>query len=213
MPRLTPSLAADTPTQRAVVWLPQDVVLACMAEASARFPLETGGTFMGWHASRDETVVTAMIGPGPAASHARRAFQPDQKRQLQQIARRYQESGRRETYLGDWHTHPGAAAGALSRTDRRMLRRVIAAPRARCPRPVLLVFWGCPQAWRRTAWIGERRRRLLPWNGVTIEQVMVRVYCRGDDAAATTTGRSEGGGFAHVTLRNGAAGTRDDSCP
>ena len=84
--------------------MPRTVKQACNDEASEMFPLETGGTYMGWWSYACTAVITTEIGPGPNASHGRHHFQPDQEWQLEQIARHYVASGRRETYLGDWHS-------------------------------------------------------------------------------------------------------------
>jgi integrative and conjugative element protein (TIGR02256 family) len=80
-----------------------------MGEAAARYPLETGGVFMGYWADDRTAVVTQAIGPGPNAYHHRHRFAPDQEWQTTEIAEYYRASGRRETYLGDWHTHPDEA--------------------------------------------------------------------------------------------------------
>lgn len=155
-------LASET-----VVWAQADILDVCRAEASRAFPLETGGTFMGWWAEPHMAVVSAIIGPGPRAEHNRTSFQPDQQWQLAQIAKHYEASGRRESYLGDWHSHPGAQHGGISGVDRGVLRRVIAAPAARCPRPIMAIFWGKPREWSLDVWIGQMEKRLF-WERLVV---------------------------------------------
>lgn len=148
----------------AVVWMAQHAHAQCVREAAFFYPRETGGTFMGyWSAGVQEVVITRVIGAGPRALHARMAFEPDQQWQLGEIARHYTASGRRESYLGDWHSHPGAGSGELSGTDRSVLRRIIRTPQARAPRPVSVVFWGGPGNWQVSPWVATlTTRAFLP---------------------------------------------------
>lgn len=140
--RLMPPVAADPPR----IELARGVLALCRAEADRCYPLETGGVLMGfWR--RHLAVVTQVIGPGPNARHERWSFEPDQEWQLGAIAAHYARSGRRETYLGDWHTHPDARNGNLSRMDRGVLRKVISTPSARAPTPVMMILYGSPAGW------------------------------------------------------------------
>lgn len=134
------------------VWLPANVLKECEAEASRWFPLESGGTFMGYSVDAHTTVVTAVIGPGPNAARSPVHFRPDEGWQLAEIARHYALSERRETYLGDWHSHPNASSGKLSRRDRRVLKCVIETAEARCPRPLMAILFGTPRDWRLALW-------------------------------------------------------------
>lgn len=158
------------------VWLPNTVTQECAVEADIKLPLETGGTFMGWWLNPDTAVVTAMIGPGPGALHERFRFQPDQQWQLEQIAAHYERSGRRETYLGDWHSHPGASSGALSWTDRGVLRRVIATPEARCALPLMMILWGSSGTWQLTAWRAQTVPRVVLWDKLHLDPVQIRAF-------------------------------------
>lgn len=140
------------------------------------FPLETGGTFMGWWADDATAVIGAMIGPGPEAVHELHNFVPDQHWQLKRIARRYDDSGRLETYLGDWHSHPKAASGRISRTDRGVLRRIIQCPEARCAKPLMSIFWGTPDALRADFYHASLQHRPMIWNRLVVEQAELRIY-------------------------------------
>ena len=158
-----------------LVWFSQNCLLSCGEEASRSFPFETGGTFMGWWADRDTAVITSVIGPGPKASHGRHHFQPDQEWQIDQIAKHYEASGRRETYLGDWHSHPNAISGTLSWTDRRVLRRIINTDAARCSTPLMSVFWGKPDDWEMVMWHSQLRQRSFLWDQLTVTKAALKL--------------------------------------
>ncbi|WP_265518721.1 Mov34/MPN/PAD-1 family protein [Nitratireductor luteus] len=160
------------------VWVPEDVVRDCVLSADGHYPLESGGVLMGWWSVENIAVVTAMIGPGPEALHERYAFQPDQDWQIEQIALHYERSERRETYLGDWHTHPDARNGTLSWTDRSVVRRIIATPAARCPVPLMMILWGAPESWNLSMWQGWLRPRKLLWDKLAIDTLRTATYQR-----------------------------------
>lgn len=156
-----------------IVWMSRSIAETCTEEASHKFPLETGGTFMGWWANRDTAVITGMIGAGPRAHHGQNSFQPDETWQLDQIARHYYNSGRRETYLGDWHSHPNASSGTLSWIDRRVLRRIIRTTSARCPNPLMIVIWGEDENWNVNTWCAWLRPRPFLWDELVVQHAML----------------------------------------
>lgn len=158
-----------------VVWMSQGLMQTCMDEAVRSFPLETGGTFMGWWADTTTAVINAVIGPGPEASHGRHHFEPDQKWQIAKIAKHYEASGRLETYLGDWHSHPGASNAMLSWTDRRVLRRIINTPTARCSTPLMAVFFGEPDDWEMVMWNSQLRRRSFLWDQLIMTKAAIKL--------------------------------------
>jgi integrative and conjugative element protein (TIGR02256 family) len=142
------------------LWLAYDVRTPLVAEAERCSPLETGGVLMGyWSSELYEPVVTSIIGPGPKARHLREQFEPDVGFHRAEVARRYEESGRRITYLGDWHTHPGGRA-ALSDLDVTTLASISVAPQARAPRAVMLILAPGPH-WAPAAWRARLMRRPL----------------------------------------------------
>lgn len=63
------------------------------------------------------------------------------------MARIYEESGRRSTYLGDWHSHPDGIA-APSREDHRTARAIRKHAPTRMPRPLMLVVASDETSWR-----------------------------------------------------------------
>lgn len=151
-----PGLAPHAP----LVWLPRAALHAMREEATRRYPCETGGVVLGYvvehseqgaekgrHGAPDTAdggtvlVVTAVVGPGPRAVHRRATFLPDHDYHAAEVARVYESSGRIWTYLGDWHTHPNAPA-YLSATDAETLERIARSPRARTPRPLMIVLGG-----------------------------------------------------------------------
>ena len=146
------------------VWLAAGVEEALFHEATSHAPHETGGVLMGWSTGED-ICVTNVIGPGPDATHERTSFLPDNKWQAEQIATLYERSGRRLSYLGDWHTHPGHQP-VPSLRDRRTLRAIARHKAARCPRPVMAIL-GQPEG---DTWVmrchvhegGRLQRRVQP---------------------------------------------------
>jgi integrative and conjugative element protein (TIGR02256 family) len=145
-------------------WISFDILRSLVSEADKRYPLETGGVLIGYWAEAADVVVTASVGPGPASVHNRFSYQHDHDWEASKIAERYEQSGRSEIYIGDWHTHPDASRGDLSFMDRRSIRRVIKSPDARVARPLMSVLFGEPGHWQFTTWVGELRPRwgLLP---------------------------------------------------
>lgn len=148
-----------------------------MAEADRLYPQETGGVFLGyWDVAGRDAVITGIIGPGPDAIHRSHGFIPDYAYQEAQIAEQYEASGRRHTYLGDWHTHPDAEHTRLSWRDRRTLGRIASSPEARSPVTLMGVMTGRPEDWTATIWKGEQRRS---WNfllGPNVSPLLVTVW-------------------------------------
>lgn len=172
--------STERPTDTAA-WIPASILQACRDEANAKFPLETGGVFMGYWCPGKGPVVTALIGPGPAAVYERRAFAPDQAWQTARIAEHYQASGHRKTYLGDWHTHPSARHGELSHTDRGVLCCIIDTPAARCPNPLMGIWAGDPEVgWRLHLWLATRRRRRWFRPVLTVTQLAFHIVPDGE---------------------------------
>ncbi|WP_157863269.1 Mov34/MPN/PAD-1 family protein [Bradyrhizobium tropiciagri] len=135
---------------------------AAKEEACYHYPLETGGTLVGYWSDADTVVVTRLIGPGPASIHGRYSFEHDHEWEAAQIADHYYQSARSQVYIGDWHTHPDASSGELSGTDRRAIRRVINYPEARVAYPLMMVLFGGPEEWKSTIWAAELKPR-WPW--------------------------------------------------
>ena len=128
-----------------------------LAAAKEKAPLETGGMLVGYLGVEPaELVVTGMIGGGPDAIEKREGFEPNGAWQREELARRYEESGRVTTFVGDWHSHPAGVA-APSRKDVRTARRISRARAARMKEPLTLIA-ACEENERWTI-AGYRYRR------------------------------------------------------
>jgi integrative and conjugative element protein (TIGR02256 family) len=123
-----------------------------MCEAEDKYPLETGGVLVGyWSEDGREVVITAVSGPGPKAIHSKSDFTPDYLYQDQFVASAYARSGRRHTYLGDWHTHPDGGT-KLSGLDKRTLRRISRAQDARAAAPIMVIVANDGASWEAAFW-------------------------------------------------------------
>jgi integrative and conjugative element protein (TIGR02256 family) len=159
-----------------LIWLPRNWHQQCVEDAALWFPLETGGVLMGYW-NGNTAVVTNLIGAGPNAVRETHNFEPDQTWQLERIAQHYTASQGRETYLGDWHTHPNAKSGQLSGLDRRVLRAILEKPEARTPRPIMMIVFGTNESWEVAAWLClPAKRRRLWWQVPTIVEINLRVW-------------------------------------
>ena len=159
-----------------VIWLSQIDHQKNCEEARRLFALETGGAYMGYWANEHEVVVTKCIAAGPNAVHTRYSFEPDYRWQQAAIAEHYEASGRRETYLGDWHTHPDGITGQLSRDDKRVLRRIAASRTARAPRPIMSIYYGGRDDWGIENWAGHLEYRTMLWPKLIIFETSLELY-------------------------------------
>lgn len=106
------------------VWLEATANRDMTVEVDRAYPNETGGLLLGyWSEDGTGVVIESVIGPGPKAIHRRARFLPDHLYQTRLLAEAYEKSGRRTTYLGDWHSHPNGPQ-RLSEVDRNTLRRI-----------------------------------------------------------------------------------------
>jgi len=157
-----------------VVMLHWRLVERCLREIDATFPRESGGVLMGRQRGQREICIDEIVGPGPNARHERYSFEPDLEWQRARIAERYARTGGKSTYLGDWHSHPEAGHGGLSNTDRTALKTIIRAPEAQCPKPLMMIFWGAPDAWSLSAWQARLRQRRV--FGARLEVLPLEVH-------------------------------------
>lgn len=131
------------------------VIAACVAEIDRTYPLESGGVLMGTWETPTFLIIDAAIGPGPNAAHGRYSFRPDLEWQHNRIAELFTASHGKCTYLGDWHSHPGAKNGDMSSRDRVALETIMYSLDAQCPEPLMAIFWGETHDWRLHMWQGQ----------------------------------------------------------
>lgn len=140
-----------------IAWVRRSVFESMLSEAERCQPNETGGCLLGyWATSSEEIVITDSVGPGPAAKHAKRRFEPDHEWQASIIAAIYRKSRYLFTYLGDWHSHPYSPNSGLSWQDRRTLRKIASYAPARAPVPVMAIIAG-GSPWTLRIWYFELR--------------------------------------------------------
>lgn len=123
-------------------WIHKSAFDELTAETNISLPFETGGCLMGfWEKPYSEVVITQVVGPGSDAIHGYGYFKPDHEWQEKEIARVYAESGRKVTYLGDWHSHP-YGNNKLSWRDRKTLYNIASLYEARAPIPIMGITHG-----------------------------------------------------------------------
>lgn len=110
-------------------------------DADLLSPLETGGMLLGYigEPPRIEAVTRDVIGAGPRAVHRRGSFVPDGRWQQERLDAAYREDPT-NTFLGDWHSHPGGGPTPSDR-DLRTARRVARSRQARSKHPLTLILW------------------------------------------------------------------------
>jgi integrative and conjugative element protein (TIGR02256 family) len=142
-----------------LVWVPERVLRTMQSDADRWYDLETGGALVGYWSDPAVAVVTAMIEGGPSSVRQRHSFTPDRQWEQMEVERHYFGSGRRETYIGDWHTHPDEVSAYPSWTDRRCLKNIIRSPEARVSHPIMILMCGAPGTWAAHVWIGHLNRK------------------------------------------------------
>jgi integrative and conjugative element protein (TIGR02256 family) len=145
---------------KTTVWLPQWAEATMLNKAAGRAPDETGGILLGYEIPEQSAVViTHLIAAGPAARYGRGLFEPDGSWQQREVARIYAESGRRATYLGDWHSHPDGIAGP-SKKDHNTARAIGRHRPARMRWPLMLIVASDGDLWQIGAFrLGGRKLR------------------------------------------------------
>ncbi|UPU34496.1 Mov34/MPN/PAD-1 family protein [Geomonas paludis] len=145
------------------VWLPKRLVEGLILEAEKKAPLETGGVLAGYRSEDNSNiVVTTFVGPGPRAVHKRESFTPDEDYDKDQINKIFDKSHGTVTYLGDWHTHPGAKA-YLSGLDKVALQNIGNLRETHVQVPLMLILGGTSEAWTPAAWAMVKSSRRLWW--------------------------------------------------
>lgn len=109
---------------------------------AASGPYETGGILVGRYSEAHDTAIVETVGRAPSDStSAGTAFHRGVEGLQDMLARRFDEDG--AYYLGEWHSHPHAAAIA-SREDREQMVGIAHDLGYACPQPILLIVGGDP---------------------------------------------------------------------
>lgn len=131
-------------------WVANTANAAMEREATLAYPRETGGVLIGYWATTDLVILSA-VPAGPRAKIDIASFSPDSEFHATETARHYHASHRLHIYLGDWHSHPDGAP-KLSSIDRRTLRRIAKDRAARIRRPIMAILSGAPGHWTLDVW-------------------------------------------------------------
>lgn len=153
------------------VWVKKSAYILLLEEALRGTPCETGGVLIGYWAGASDVLVTDVVGPGPRAVHGPNSFVPDYDFHNAEVSRHYRKSGREETYLGDWHTHPQARA-YLSERDKKTLKGIAAFKEARLEKPLMMILGTRP--FGLCAWTHTYKRRW--WDGPAIAPCDLRFF-------------------------------------
>lgn len=159
-----------------MIWLSDSALSFMTLEAGTKAPLETGGVLLGYWVTPQEVVITRCIGPGPNAVRRRASYHPDYDYQEAEIEHAFRVSDGADSYLGDWHTHPGAKTAHLSWKDKRTIRRIAEAPEAQAPTPLMLVLCGDDADWTPYAWIGCLQVTWHKWGRIFLTCPELRIY-------------------------------------
>lgn len=159
-------------TSNDTLWVAASAYDQILELGQRQAPRETGGMLLGYEANDGSAVVTKIIGPGPEARHGRFRFTPDGKYQQSSLEEHYWATDGRETYLGDWHTHP-LGDSTPSTLDRRTLARIANERLSGTKHPLMAILAGGSGRWnlgavrlittsRRFIWLDCQVRALNP---------------------------------------------------
>ena len=139
-------------------WIDTAAMMAIIAEANSKYPLETGGVLIGYRKD-NEVIITDMTGPGPDAKHEPLYFDVDTKWTTAKADEIFDSTDGRLRFLGDWHSHPGGYCHP-SVLDVKALEKVRDWPKALTPKPLMMIIGHDFSKW--TIWeLAEMLRPLL----------------------------------------------------
>lgn len=158
-----------------MLWVSQCAYAEMIELARHHYPLETGGMLLGYEAKDRTAVITKLVGPGPNAKHGRFRFTPDGIYQQSELEKHFWATNGRETYLGDWHTHPKSDS-MPSFTDKHTLARIANEPQSGTKHPVMAILAGESGSWNLGAvrFLSSVRRFL--WTDYRIESLSPTFY-------------------------------------
>ncbi|MDA8118696.1 MAG: Mov34/MPN/PAD-1 family protein [Gammaproteobacteria bacterium] len=121
-----------------LLWLPEPLQQEqILTDIATHHPNETGGMLLGY-VNGNQRVVTALIGAGPNAEHEQYRMLPDNGYQQAMLREHFENTNGRESFLGEWHSHPESAP-IMSWTDRRTLHRVTTRGKHLPALPVMMI--------------------------------------------------------------------------
>ena len=120
-----------------MIWLEAAERDRIAEEAARRRFLETGGPIFGY-ATDDAVVITRVFGPGPGARHRPTRFSSAPEWVKSCIDEVFDSTDGRETYLGEWHSHPLGGASP-SRTDVNAVTSIATDHAVDLSRPTVLI--------------------------------------------------------------------------
>lgn len=129
------------------IWISEFALERMRQLAQSHFPLETGGMLIGYVGDNSEPVVNNVIGPGPKARHGRFRFVPDGEYQQEALEKIFLKTEGRETYLGDWHTHP-KGGNCPSYIDKITLAKIAHEPASRTAHPIMAILGDGNPIWK-----------------------------------------------------------------
>jgi len=129
------------------IWISEFALERMRQLAQLHFPLETGGMLIGYVGDNGEPVVNNVIGPGPKARHGRFKFVPDGWYQQEVLEKIFLKTEGRETYLGDWHTHP-KGGNCPSYIDKITLAKIAHEPASGTKHPIMAILGDGTPIWK-----------------------------------------------------------------
>ena len=106
-----------------MVWIPERLLRTqIVPDIKRHHPNETGGMLLGY-VNGGHRVITALIDSGPNAQRGLYHMLPDDTYQQAKLLEHFEMTDGRESFLGEWHSHPESSP-TMSPTDRRTLHRV-----------------------------------------------------------------------------------------
>lgn len=160
-----------------VLWLPAQLTQVEIADDIARhYPKETGGMLLGY-TNGSHRVVTAVIPAGPNAQRGPYHMVPDDRYQQERLLTHFHCTEGRESFLGEWHSHPETAP-TMSRTDRRTLCRVTVNGKHFPALPVMVIVGVCAQErqWEVKAYRKRNASRLMCIRSGDFVEISVRRF-------------------------------------
>ena len=137
-PTESAAITGDDPASAPALVLGSGIVESLRFESERKSPNETGGVLVGHVNGDGRTVITAVVGPGPNATHARSRFKRDGCYAQAEVNRLHHASNARDDYIGEWHSHPDA--GGPSFIDRGSMSWISTNPQYGRREPVLIIM-------------------------------------------------------------------------